>query len=93
MKHSSQRRGTILIVVAGICGLLISISLAFITEIKSSGNTSENAYRSSICRSMLHAGCMYILEAGRLGYGPNPSLGPPGLANGLIIDPNGGYQP
>ena len=62
------RGGTILIIVAGICALLASLTLAFIVRTRAS--TEETAlYEAEVqARIMLVAGCTYVCEASRIGY-------------------------
>jgi hypothetical protein len=62
------RGGTILIIVAGICALLASLTLAFIVRTRAS--TEETAlYEAEVqARIMLVAGCTYVCEAARIGY-------------------------
>ncbi len=62
------RGGTILIIVAGICALLASLTLAFIVRTRAS--TEETLlYEAEVqARIMLVAGCTYVCEAARIGY-------------------------
>jgi hypothetical protein len=44
---------------------------------------------------MLHAACCYILEAGRMGYGPSrvpPRSSRPAAEQGMVSDPSGDLQ-
>lgn len=77
--------GTVLIIIAGICGVLASLSLAFIVRIQSGLEQSDAVMRESQARLMLHAACAYILEAGRMGYGPNRRLRG-GMTAGIVTD-------
>ncbi len=70
------RRGAVLILVAGIAALLISISLAFLTRMRSDAEETVLTMRETQARLMLSAACNYILEASRLGWETPP---PPGL--------------
>jgi len=69
----STRRGSILVLVAGISALLAAMTMAFIINIR---NESEEV-RSLECytqnRIMLHAALSYIQESSRLGYGSKAS--------------------
>lgn len=71
LQRSAARRGTVLIVVAGITALMASMGLAFILRIREGAETSDLLMREAQARIMLHAACAYILEASRLGYGPD----------------------
>ncbi|MBA3936386.1 MAG: hypothetical protein H0X38_02905 [Planctomycetes bacterium] len=62
------RRGAVLILVAGIAALLLSISLAFLTRMRSDAEESLLAMRETQARLMLSAACNYVLEASRLGW-------------------------
>ena len=73
MRHGSTRSGTILIIVAGISALLASLSLTFLLRIRDGAQSSLLVERETQARLMLHAACAYVLEAGRIGYGPSRS--------------------
>ncbi len=77
--------GTVLIIVAGISGLLASLALAFIARVQSGVDGSVTVVRETQARLMLHAACAYVLESGRMGYGPNHRLRG-GLEAGIITD-------
>ncbi|HYE04378.1 MAG TPA: hypothetical protein VEL07_02550 [Planctomycetota bacterium] len=66
-----MRAGTVLIVVAGIAALLAALAIAFLASVRDGAATTEAAVRDAQARLMLHAACAYVLEAGRLGYGPS----------------------
>lgn len=70
-----ERRGTILIIVAGLCALLAALSLAFITRMRSDSEENAVVLHEMQARIMLLAGCDYVLEAGRLGYDLDPEGG------------------
>lgn len=65
----AARAGTILIIVAGLAGLLASVALAFIIKVRQGGESSSLVVQETQTRLMLHAACAYVLEAARLGYG------------------------
>jgi hypothetical protein len=68
-----NRCGTILIIVAGICALLVSLILTFILKTRSSIEET-NAFADEVqARIMLVAACNYICEASRIGYEPRKS--------------------
>jgi hypothetical protein len=69
------RGGTILIIVAGICALLASLTLAFIVRTRAS--TEETLlYEAEVqARIMLVAGCTYVCEAARIGYDTATGVG------------------
>ena len=69
--------GTILIIVAGICALLASLTLAFIVRSRSSIEETAAMEASMQARIMLLAACSYVCEASRIGYEPlgNPANG------------------
>jgi hypothetical protein len=71
-----RRSGTILIIVAGICALLASLTLAFIVRSRASIEETAATEASMQARIMLLAACSYVCEASRIGYedlGPRPS--------------------
>jgi hypothetical protein len=63
-----SRRGTILIVVAGISALLASLALAFLVHMRSDVEEANALVNEVQAHLMLVAGCNYIQEASRLGY-------------------------
>jgi len=65
---SSSRHGVILIIVAGISALLASMSLVFLSRMRSDVIESQAMIREAQARIMLSAACSYIQEASRLGY-------------------------
>ena len=92
MRHGSTRSGTILIIVAGISALLASLSLTFLLRIRDGAQSSLLVERETQARLMLHAACAYVLEAGRIGYGPSRSDAqrPAGPAiDGFVTTPSG----
>jgi hypothetical protein len=65
-----NRRGTILIIVASICALLASLTLAFIARTRTSVEETNSFVADVQARIMLIAACSYICEASRIGYEP-----------------------
>ena len=62
------RRGTILIVVAGVATLLSALALAFLSAMRTDVEDTAVTVRESQARLMLVAACQYICEASRLGW-------------------------
>jgi type II secretory pathway pseudopilin PulG len=65
-----RRSGTILIIVAGICALLASLTLAFIVRSRASIEETAASEANMQARIMLLAACSYVCEASRIGYEP-----------------------
>ncbi len=63
-----NRNGTILIIVAGICALLASLTLAFLSRARASLQETREYEAEVQARIMLVAGCSYICESSRIGY-------------------------
>jgi hypothetical protein len=68
MRPQPLRTGAILILVAGVTGLLTSLAIAFILRMRSDAEEMTVAMREVQARSMLVAACNYVLEGGRVGY-------------------------
>ena len=68
VKNNLNQKGTILIIVAGISALLASMSLVFLTRMRSDISETNAIVREAQARIMLSAACSYIQEASRLGY-------------------------
>jgi hypothetical protein len=66
--HFSSRRGTILIIVAGISALMASLALAFLARMRSDVQESETLMHEAQAHIVLVAACNYIQEASRIGY-------------------------
>lgn len=64
-----SRRGSILVVVAGIALLTGTLVLAFIVRNRNDVEESELVHRHIQARIMLAAACSYVQEASRLGWG------------------------
>jgi len=72
---SHARRGTILIVVAGLSALLATMALAFLLRMRVDGEESVELLRMVQVRAVLYAACGYVLEAGRIGWDdPNTKI-------------------
>ena len=71
-----SRQGTVLIIVAGLCALMATLSIAFLAQSRSEGSESALVMQDAQARIMYYAACNYIQEAGRLGWdrywGPAP---------------------
>jgi hypothetical protein len=71
-----HRRGTVLIIVAGLCALMASLSIAFLGTMRNEGAESLLVMQDAQARIMFYAACNYIQEAGRIGWdrywGPAP---------------------
>lgn len=68
INRPASRRGTILIIVAGISALLASMAVVFLTRMRSDVEESALLVQEAQARIMLSAACMYLQEAARLGY-------------------------
>ena len=66
----SPRRGTIIILVAGMSALLAAMALAFLARMRGDAEEMGVCAREAQARIMLVAGCHYVQEASRLGYQP-----------------------
>lgn len=64
----TPRCGTVLIIVAGLSGLLASIALAFLARIQNNGAGDQEVLQEAQARIMLVAACNYIQEASRIGW-------------------------
>ncbi len=63
-----NRRGALLIVVAGAAALIAALALAFATRMRADGEAASWVQREAQARLMLIAACQYIQEASRLGW-------------------------
>ncbi len=68
MRRNAQRRGTILIAVAGLVALMTSLALAFTLRMRSDGEEVGQVVHESQARIMLVAGCNYVQECARIGW-------------------------
>lgn len=64
----STRRGSLLIIVAGLAALVASLVLAFLARSRMSAEGSLSTIRAAQARMMLQAGCSYVLEGSRIGW-------------------------
>ncbi len=71
--HMTTRRGTVLIVVAGLSALLASSALIFLISVRGDVEDMNLLQREAQARIMLTAACNYIQEASRLGWEPAAS--------------------
>ncbi len=67
-----HRRGTILIIVAGISALLASLALTFLIRNRTDAEETQATIREVQARIMLVAACNYIQECSRLGWDQFP---------------------
>src|SRR5688572_33473510 len=73
LRGPQHRRGTILIIVAGISALLASLALTFLVRNRSDAEETQATIREVQARIMLVAACNYIQEGSRLGWDQYPS--------------------
>jgi hypothetical protein len=66
------RRGTVLILVAGMCALLASLALAFLMRMRSDAAETDSAVNEAQAHIMLMAACNYIQETSRIGWDATP---------------------
>lgn len=64
----AARRGTVLIIVAGISALFLTLSLAFLARMRSDAEESRLIVQEAQARIMLNAGLHYLQEASRMGW-------------------------
>lgn len=83
------RRGTILIIVAGVSALLAAMALTFLARMRSDVEESAFVLQYAQAKIMLAAGCNYIQETSRIGWDrtrePGPVSPPIPVVNGLTI--------
>lgn len=70
INYQPYRKGTILIIVAGISGLLASLALAFVIQVENSTRSDRDIINEAQARIMLTAACNYIQETSRIGWEP-----------------------
>lgn len=63
------RRGTVLILVAGIAALLLSLAFAFLARVRVDAESAQLVVRDAQSRIMLSAAIHYVQETARLGWG------------------------
>jgi hypothetical protein len=66
--HSTSRSGTVLIIVAGISALLMSVTVAYLVNMRSDLEESEAVIREAQARLVLVAALQYIQESSRMGW-------------------------
>lgn len=66
---SDARRGTVLIIIAGIAALMLAVSLTFLTRMRGDGEEAAYVLRDSTARIMLVNAMAYVCETSRLGWG------------------------
>ncbi|MBA3845511.1 MAG: hypothetical protein H0X45_02575 [Planctomycetes bacterium] len=64
----NARRGSVLIVVAGMCALFVVLATAFLMRMREDAQTSRQIVAEAQCRVMLDAALMYIQETARIGW-------------------------
>ncbi len=67
-----MRRGTILIVVSGLCAVMASLAIVFMTRMRGDAEESTIIIAEAQARIMLMAACDYVLEGSRLGWDVAP---------------------
>jgi hypothetical protein len=68
----TSRRGTVLIIVAGISALLAGMALTFLVRMRSDVEESLATVREAQAHIMKVAACNFIMESARLGWDPKP---------------------
>ncbi len=75
---AAPRRGTVLILVAGISALLASLAVSFLVRMRTDAEESDRSVRLAQAHLMLVASCNFIQERSRMGWDdPNPPAGTP----------------
>ncbi len=64
-----SRRGTILILVAGLAAILLSVATALLVSLRSGSSEADLLMRDAQSRIMLSAAIAYIQETSRIGWG------------------------
>ena len=64
----NMRSGTILIIVAALCALLASLTMAFLLRMRTDAEEMQGLVRETQARIMLYAACNYLQEASRMGW-------------------------
>ena len=67
---TNRRSGTILIIVAGICALLASLTVTFLARMRADAEEMQAVVRETQARIMLMSACNWIQEASRIGWTP-----------------------
>jgi hypothetical protein len=68
VNHHTGRRGTILIIVAGVSALLAALALAFLARVRSDAEETDVVLRYAQAKIMYVAACNYVQETSRLGW-------------------------
>jgi hypothetical protein len=89
MTLPARRRGTILIVVAGLSALLASLALAFLVHMRSDVEEATELVNEVQAHLMLVAGCNFIQEGSRLGYDTNPPAVTPNTPSSPYVHDEG----
>lgn len=71
MYKNVNRHGTILIIVAGLCAVLASLTVAFLSRMHADAQEMQIIKQETQARIMLMAGCNWIQEASRIGWASN----------------------
>lgn len=71
----NHRSGTVLIIVAGICALLASLTVTFLARMRADAEEMQAVMREAQARIMLMSACNWIQESSRIGW-PPPSNDP-----------------
>ena len=66
--RSQHRRGTLIILVAGMVSMLAVLAVTFLARMRTDSHAADHLVRLAQCRLMLHAAMSYVQEASRLGY-------------------------
>lgn len=75
MTPTSPRRGTILIIVAGVSSLMAAMALTFLVRMRSDIEESQAVVREAQAHIMKVAACNFIMESARLGWDPKRADG------------------
>lgn len=73
--RTTHRSGTVLIIVAGICALLASLTVTFLARMRADAEEMQAVVRETQARIMLMSACNWIQEGSRIGW-PAPSNDP-----------------
>jgi hypothetical protein len=67
-RASSLRRGSVLIIIAGLCTILLTLSMTFLVKMRMESEESILLIRDAQARIMLVSALQYIQESSRLGW-------------------------
>ncbi len=65
---TSNRRGTILILIVGIAAIIVGVAIAFLARMRTDAEDMRLVWCEAQARIMLIAACSYVQEASRLGW-------------------------